>query len=217
MNTPRMTHLVLVAATTVPGLAFAQTPPVSISPDSTSSDATSAETVSSETISSETISSQTVSSGDGGTTSVSATSATPAESQTQDTMVVVGSRTPRAISEIPGAVWVIDREQLDTQLHTGADLKTALGQLVPGMDLAPQGRTNYGQNMRGRTVQVLIDGVSMNGSRSLSRQFDSIDPFNIERIEVLSGATSLYGGGATGGLINIITRKGKGAGRHFST
>lgn len=202
MNTPRMTHLVLVAATTVPGLAFAQTSPVSISPDSTSSDSTSSETVSS---------------GDGGTTSVSTTSATPAESLTQDTMVVVGSRTPRAISEIPGAVWVIDREQLETQLHTGADLKTALGRLVPGLDLAPQGRTNFGQNMRGRAVQVLIDGVSMSGSRGLSRQFDSIDPFNIERVEVLSGATSLYGGGATGGLINIITRKGKGAGRHFST
>ncbi|ALM54727.1 TonB-dependent receptor [Halomonas huangheensis] len=136
---------------------------------------------------------------------------------TQDTMVVVGSRTPRAISEIPGAVWVIDREQLDTQMQTGADLKTALGRLVPSLDLAPEGRTNYGQNMRGRTAQVLIDGVSMNSSRGLSRQFDSIDPFNIERIEVLSGATSLYGGGATGGLINIITRKGDGAERHFST
>ncbi|SDF87300.1 iron complex outermembrane recepter protein [Onishia taeanensis] len=130
--------------------------------------------------------------------------------ETQDTMVVVGSRTPTEISQIPGAVWVIDREQLQEQLHTGADLKTALGKLVPSMDLAPQGRTNYGQNMRGRSVQVLIDGVSLNSSRGLSRQFDAIDPFNIERVEVLSGATSLYGGGATGGLINIITKRPEG-------
>ncbi|WP_069384168.1 TonB-dependent receptor [Halomonas caseinilytica] len=135
----------------------------------------------------------------------------------QDTMVVVGSRTPTEISQIPGAVWVIGQQELQDQIRAGADLKTALGKLVPGLDLAPQGRTNYGQNMRGRTAQVLIDGVSLNSSRGISRQFDSIDPFNIERVEVLSGASSLYGGGATGGLINIITKKGEREGFHLAT
>nr|WP_262983858.1 TonB-dependent receptor plug domain-containing protein [Halomonas elongata] len=139
------------------------------------------------------------------------------ETTEQDTMVVVGSRTPSEISQIPGAVWVIGQEELQDQVRAGADLKTALGKLVPGLDLAPQGRTNYGQNMRGRTVQVLIDGVSLNSSRGISRQFDSIDPFNIERVEVLSGASSLYGGGATGGLINIITKKGEREGFHLAT
>ncbi|WIX33900.1 TonB-dependent receptor [Salinicola sp. JS01] len=129
--------------------------------------------------------------------------------ESNDTVVVVGSRTPTQISQIPGTVWVIEHEELQQQLDTGADLKSALGKLVPGLDLAPQGRTNYGQNMRGRNVQVLIDGVSMNSSRGLSRQFDSIDPFNIDHVEVISGANSLYGGSATGGIINIITRKGK--------
>lgn len=45
---------------------------------------------------------------------------------------------------------------------------------------------------------VMIDGVSLQSSRSISRQLDSIDPFNIDRIEVLSGSTSVYGAGATG-------------------
>ncbi|MFD2190793.1 TonB-dependent receptor [Pistricoccus aurantiacus] len=137
--------------------------------------------------------------------------------EAQDTMVVVGSRTPTQISQIPGAVWVIERDEIEQQLNTGADLKTTLGRLVPGMDLAPQGRTNFGQNLRGRSVQVLIDGVSLNSSRGLSRQFDSIDPFNIERVEVLSGASSLYGGGATGGIVNIITRKGESGGPNWRT
>ncbi|MDP1125145.1 TonB-dependent receptor plug domain-containing protein, partial [Klebsiella pneumoniae] len=88
---------------------------------------------------------------------------------------VVGSRAPTEISQIPGTVWVIDRDDIEQQADTGADLKTVLGRLVPGLDLAPQGRTNFGQNLRGRSVQVLIDGVSMNGSRGLSRQFDAID------------------------------------------
>jgi iron complex outermembrane receptor protein len=52
----------------------------------------------------------------------------------------------------------------------------------------------------------MIDGVSLNSIRAISRQLDAIDPFNIERIEVLSGASSIYGGNATGGIINIITK-----------
>ncbi|WP_459874181.1 TonB-dependent receptor [Halomonas shantousis] len=131
-----------------------------------------------------------------------------AAEEQQDTMVVVGSRTPSQISEIPGTVWVVEAEEIQQQIHSGVDLKTALGKLVPGLDFGPQGRTNAGQNLRGRSVQVLIDGVSLNSSRGLSRQFDAIDPFNIARVEVLSGASSLYGGGATGGIINIVTKKG---------
>jgi iron complex outermembrane receptor protein len=67
------------------------------------------------------------------------------------------------------------------------------------MDVSSQGRTNYGMNLRGRSMMVMVDGVRLNSSRSDSRQLDSIDPFNIDRIEVISGATSLYGGGSTGG------------------
>lgn len=139
---------------------------------------------------------------------VAAASVHAEEARKLDTVVVVGSRVPTEISQIPAAVWVVEKEALQAQIAAGADLKTALGRLVPGLDLAPEGRTNFGQNLRGRDALVLIDGVSLNNTRGISRQFDSIDPFNIERIEVLSGASSLYGGGATGGIINIVTRKG---------
>lgn len=135
----------------------------------------------------------------------------PAAAVTQpvelSSVVVVGSRTPQQISEIPGTVWVVDQQQIEAQTRAGVPLKEMLGILVPGLDIGPQGRTNYGQNMRGRGVLVMIDGVSLNSSRGISRQFDAIDPFNIERIEVLSGASAVYGGGATGGIINIITKR----------
>ncbi|WP_407729726.1 TonB-dependent receptor [Pseudomonas helleri] len=131
--------------------------------------------------------------------------------------VSVGARTSTAISEIPGTVWVVDQVQLQEQLDTGVTLKEAIGKLVPGLDLAPEGRSNYGQNMRGRNVLVMIDGVSQNSSRGLSRQFDSISPFNVERVEVLSGASALYGGGATGGIINIVTKKGAPGPAQFET
>lgn len=90
----------------------------------------------------------------------------------------------------------------------GKEFKDVLAQLIPE-SMSQPGRTNYGMNMRGRAIVVLIDGVRLNSSRTDSRQLDSIDPFNIAHIEVISGATSLYGGGSTGGLINIVTKKGQ--------
>ncbi|MBL1273639.1 MAG: TonB-dependent receptor [Oceanospirillales bacterium] len=148
---------------------------------------------------------------------IAAPFAVQAAPQSLNELVVVGSRAPAQISQIPGSVWVLEDEELEEQFRSGQDLKTVIGKLVPSMDLAPETRTNYGQNMRGRSVLVMIDGVSLNGSRGLSRQFDSIDPFNIERIEVLSGATAVYGGGSTGGIVNIITKKGRAGGAQLST
>lgn len=132
-------------------------------------------------------------------------------------IVIVSSRKPSKISEIPGTVWVVDQQKLQEQIKAGVSFKEALAQLIPGMDAGPEGRTNYGQNLRGRNVLVMIDGVSLNSTRGVSRQFDSIDPFNIERIEVLSGASSIYGGGATGGIVNIITKKGQNSLPTFTT
>ncbi|TDF86398.1 TonB-dependent siderophore receptor [Pseudomonas sp. H9] len=143
--------------------------------------------------------------------------AVPASVSLKPIEVSVASRTSTSISEIPGTVWVVDQQQLNEQISSGVSLKEAIGKLVPGLDLAPEGRTNYGQNMRGRNVLVMIDGVSQNSSRGLSRQFDSISPFNVQRVEVLSGASALYGGGATGGIINIVTKKGEAGPTRFET
>lgn len=122
------------------------------------------------------------------------------------------TRSNQQISDTAKTIYVIEAEEIQARARSGESLQQILGQDIPSMDAASQGaRTSYGQNLRGRTALVLIDGVSLNSARGISRQFDSIDPFNIERVEVLSGATALYGGNATGGIINIITKKGKDA------
>ncbi|TFF27181.1 TonB-dependent receptor [Jiella endophytica] len=129
-----------------------------------------------------------------------------------DTVTITGSRSPERISEIPNTITVVDEATVTEGARAGLSLKDILGQEVPAFDPGSRGtRTNYGQNLRGRSALVLIDGVSLNSARAISRQLDSIDPFNIARIEVLSGATSLYGGNASGGIINIITKKGRDA------
>jgi iron complex outermembrane receptor protein len=133
-------------------------------------------------------------------------------------VVSAGAAKPSQISELPGVAWVISNEEIQEQTKGGVPLKEALGNLIPGLDPGGQGRTNNGQNMRGRSVLVMIDGVSLvNSIRGISRQFDSIDPFNIERIEVISGANALYGAGATGGIINIITKRGEAGPARFTT
>lgn len=131
------------------------------------------------------------------------------EQKSEDQMVVSASRSHRSVAEMAQTTWVIESQEIEQQVQGGKEIKDILAQLIPGMDVSSQGRTNYGMNMRGRSMMVMIDGVRLNSSRSDSRQLDSIDPFNIEHIEVISGATSLYGGGSTGGLINIVTKKGQ--------
>lgn len=124
-----------------------------------------------------------------------------------DPIVVVANQTPKAISDIPATVWHIDEYQVDEAARTGKRLGDFISQQVPSLDFGSGGRTSAGQNLRGRSMQVMIDGVSLNSSRAISRYLDSISMENIESIEVLSGASAVYGGGATGGIINIKTKK----------
>lgn len=66
------------------------------------------------------------------------------------------------------------------------------------------------RGFRTRHVLLLLDGIPMNSS--FDQQFDpSMIPVeNIAKIKVTSGASSvLYGQGGLGGVINIITKKGK--------
>jgi iron complex outermembrane receptor protein len=128
--------------------------------------------------------------------------------KTLDQIVVVGSRRPESISEIPASVIVVTADDIQQRVRGGVTLKELLGQLVPALDVGSQTRTNASQNLQGRDAQVMIDGVSLNSTRGIHRQFDSIDPFNIDYIVVLSGASSIYGAGATGGIIDIVTKKG---------
>ncbi len=132
-----------------------------------------------------------------------------AQQTTDDTLVVSANRTNRTVAEMAQTTWVIENAELEQQIQGGKELKDALAQLIPGLDVSSQSRTNYGMNVRGRPLVVLVDGVRLNSSRTDSRQLDSIDPFNIDHVEVISGATALYGGGSTGGLINIVTKKGQ--------
>jgi iron complex outermembrane receptor protein len=136
---------------------------------------------------------------------------TTAESQNAEaklpTIVVTATRTPKSISEIAGTVQTISADEIAQQAGPGRKVADVLAQLVPSLAPSSGTSSNYGQTMRGRNVLVMIDGVSQAGSRDVARQLNSISPNMIDHIEVVSGATSIYGSGATGGIINIITKR----------
>lgn len=123
--------------------------------------------------------------------------------------VVTATRSPVSIAAVPGAVTVIGQEQIEAQTRTTPRLGPVLAQTVPGLGAATENLSNFGQNIRGRAILVLIDGVPQSTSRNVSRDFINIDAAMVERVEVVRGATSVYGNGATGGVINIITRRGE--------
>ncbi|MDY3306966.1 TonB-dependent receptor [Psychrobacter sanguinis] len=117
-----------------------------------------------------------------------------------------GTALAQKISEMPAVTQVIYQQDIEQQVTDSRMTSDILAQLVPSLGTGSGSTSNYGTTMRGRPVQYLINGVPLSGSRSLSRELNSIDPSQIERIEVLSGSTSIYGAGAAGGLINIVTK-----------
>ncbi|MGG6266601.1 TonB-dependent receptor [Leptolyngbya sp. AN03gr2] len=124
----------------------------------------------------------------------------------EEEVVVTATRTQESRQDVPQSITVLNREQLQQQFAISRDLSDALSKLVPGL-AAPNERNNlFGQTLRGRNVTVLIDGVPQSTTPNVFRDLRTIDPSAIERVEVLRGPTAIYGDGATGGVVNIITR-----------
>ncbi|MGV8922745.1 MAG: TonB-dependent receptor [Thermomonas sp.] len=126
---------------------------------------------------------------------------------TLDRVVVTATRGSKAIDKIPGAVSVVTREEIDEQLLVSEDLSQVLATQVPGYSPSRQKLTSFGESLRGRTPLILFDGVPQsNPLRAGAREGYFADPSVIERIEVVSGASAVQGLGATGGIINYISR-----------
>jgi len=91
-------------------------------------------------------------------------------------------------------------------------------QAVPGLTLvqtSPLGGTAsvYIRGAKTGNMVVLIDGVKVNDPSSIERTFDfaTLTTDSIERIEIIKGPhSSIYGSDATGGIINIVTKRGQG-------
>lgn len=125
-----------------------------------------------------------------------------------EVMIVTSSRVEKPLSTIPNTVTVIGQVELEQQLSVQHDLSTVLGNLIPGFSPSRQKMTSAGETLRGRKPLYMIDGVPQsNPLRDGGRDGHTIDPAVLERVEVLHGANAIHGLGASGGIINLITKK----------
>lgn len=127
--------------------------------------------------------------------------------QPSSTVVVTATRGAKAVDKIPGAISVISQQELASQYLIADDPSQALATYVPGYAPSRQKMTSAGESLRGRQPLILLDGIPQsNPLRAGSREGYFADSAIIERIEVINGASAMQGMGATGGIINYITK-----------
>lgn len=129
-------------------------------------------------------------------------------------IVVTPNRTEQPIQRAGSAISVITAE--DIQKSSARNVGDLLQQ-VPGVTVTQTGGAGRVETarIRGGDVRhtlVLIDGIRVNDPSTTGREFDfsALVLADVERIEILRGPQSaLYGSDAMGGVVNIITRRGR--------
>lgn len=135
-------------------------------------------------------------------------------------IVVTASRMEESILKSKADMSVVGREEIE-QMHM--DNVEEVLRTVPGVQFLDYGSNGLNANVSGiringsKDVVILVDGVRVNdfkGAGSSGYMFAALmnNMDNIERVEVMRGsAATMYGSGAKGGVINIITRRPEGA------
>ncbi|MFP4024295.1 MAG: TonB-dependent receptor, partial [Thiohalospira sp.] len=124
-------------------------------------------------------------------------------------VVVSSLKQERMIKDIPVSLEIIRNENIEpASSFTASDIL----QEQPGIHLSRDGIWSTSINIRGFSEQrivALVDGNRIETATDLMATMSFFDVDDIERIEVIKGATSsLYGTGAMGGIVNVITKDG---------
>ncbi len=123
-------------------------------------------------------------------------------------VVVTGTRTPKTLANTPVLTKVISSSDISQMAATNS--LEALEFSLPGVRFFPDGHGDnlMIQGLDNTYILVLVDGQRLAGATRGNVDFDRIDVDNIERIEIINGASSvLYGSNAIGAVINIITKR----------
>lgn len=113
----------------------------------------------------------------------------------------------KSIKDIPSPIEIVDREQIS---KTTSKTLSEIISTKPGITLTRDGIWATDITIRGlskNNIVTIIDGNRIETATDLSARLSMIDLSDIERIEVIKGgASTLYGTGATGGVVNIYTK-----------
>ncbi len=110
------------------------------------------------------------------------------------------------VLEISKNVTVVTGEEIEERGYKNVEEALTM---IPSLNLIEGEISIRGQvpKMGNRTVVILVDGVPQNGMDNRVADLDFIPREQVEKIEVLpSGGAVMYGGNASAGVINIVTK-----------
>jgi len=116
----------------------------------------------------------------------------------------VGTKTDTPLKEVPQSISVIGKEQIRDQ---GAQSLQESTRYVPGVFADPFGPDTRGDStiIRGISASYFVDGLRT--TYGYSQSTAPIEPYSLERIDVLRGpASMLYGQSPTGGIVNATSK-----------
>ena len=130
-----------------------------------------------------------------------------------ETIVVQASRSGRIANELPIRVELINREEIEEKAAMRPGNISMLVAETGGVRVQTTSPALGSANIRlqglfGRYTQLLADGLPLYGNQAASIGLLQIPPTDLARVEIIKGsASSLYGGSALGGVINLVSRK----------
>ncbi|MBJ7882319.1 TonB-dependent receptor [Gelidibacter salicanalis] len=129
-----------------------------------------------------------------------------------DEVVIQSSRSTRTIKKIPTRIEFIGAEELGEKAvmnptNISMVLRESTGIQMQQTSLS-SGNTNIRiQGLDGRYTQLLRDGFPLFGGFSSGLSILQIPPLDLQQFEIIKGsASTLYGGGAIAGLINMVSK-----------
>ena len=136
----------------------------------------------------------------------------PSTQELDAVQVVATTRSSRNIENIPTRIETISGEELNEKaVMQPANIKMLLTEST-GIQTQQTSQVSASASIRiqgldGKYTQLLQDGFPLYSGFAGGLSILQIPPLNLKRVEVIKGSTStLYGGGAVAGLINLITK-----------
>lgn len=137
----------------------------------------------------------------------------PSPPTVEEKVTVTATRTDTRIEDVPMRVEVLGREEIEEKmLMTPGDIVMMLNEMggmrVQATSPSLGAASVRVQGMRGRYTRFLSDGLPLFGEQVGSLGLLQIPPVDLGQVEVIKGvASSLYGAGAMGGVVNLVSRR----------
>ena len=131
----------------------------------------------------------------------------------EEVVVVATTRTGRRLDDQPTRVEVLGREEIEEKmLMTPGDIVMMLNEMgglrVQATSPSIGAASVRVQGMKGRYTRFLSDGLPLYGQQVGGLGLLQIPPMDLGQVEVIKGtASALYGAGAMGGVVNLLSRR----------